>query len=271
MLTRTLGTIGLLVVCRLSGAALIGVGFLTGIGGVDKILLLTRGFGTGLALLGALVALAGLTAVCAPAARRRVAVAALVAFVAGAGVSSAILGLTALHGEDRLAWALVGGGAAGIAVSARVAVAISQRLDPAPSGHLRSPVMSADELDKALRGIVALLAVGTLGLLAAGALIAAGVQAAVPGLVAIAAACVLIPPLVGVAALLALPAGLLLAEPAVVTAGRSRVTRASGLQPLPDALASAIASLMTIGTAPSPAPNPPERSAGLRKVRGRDA
>lgn len=239
----------LLVVCRYSGAALIGVGFLTGIGGIDEILLLARGFGTGLALVACMFALATFVLLGAPGRRLRVLGATIAAFAGGAAITFALLGVAQIGGDHGDLWALVGSATAGIAVGARAGVVIQRGVDPALAGRAPAAVVEPDVLGRILRPVVAALGAGAISLLACGALLALGVGGVLPVLLGIGAACVLIVPLVVVALLLAMPAGLLLPGTDGLRPARRGALRGSALQPLPDVLASAIASVVSIAAA----------------------
>jgi hypothetical protein len=208
----TLDTRTLLTACRFSGAGLIALGLLLDVGGVEEVLLLCRVIGTATVLAGAVVLAVRLRGT-------RGAALLLGAVVAASGVL-----LVVSDGPHRLAWALVGGCCAGIAVAARTEPRVT-------------PFADAATLDWMLRRILLIVVAGACGLALLAALVATGAPRAFVAPILLGATGLCIVGLVPIAMLLALPLRAI-----VATAPATSPARLSGVQPLADLVAAGLAS-----------------------------
>jgi hypothetical protein len=252
-----------LVLLRSLGVAALGLGLLLGLDGIEDVLAVARGAAAAVALLIGLAALCGFAASGAVGLhdRPRGSIAAwsllTLVLVGAAGVA----GLRALDFSDRLVWSLSGGVALGLAVAARVALALEERAPPSHAAgapdvyraYVRGRRASArQETVRAWlvegRIVAVVLELGLVGL---AALAAVRLAAELTDSVAILLPLLLVAvPATGVALFFAavlatLPLGLFLPSASCGLARRG-LARASGVQPLPDALASAVVSAVTV-------------------------
>jgi len=250
-----------LVLLRLLGVAMLGLGFVLGLAGVEDVLAVAHGAAAAVALLIGLVALAGFAAsgsVGLPD-RPRGAIAAWSLLALVLATAAGATGLVALDFSDRLVWPLSGGVALGLAVAARVALALEE-LDPVhraadrPDAYRtyvrgRRAAASRQGIAAMERGVVAMaLLIGFVGLAGLGAVRLAveltESQAILLPLLLLTVPAILVA-LFLAAVLTTLPLGPFLPTRRAGTA-QKWLARASGVQPLPDLLASAFVSAVTV-------------------------